>query len=268
MLTYIGMAAALFAGGTSAPGHLVVVALALLLGSAGCNGLTNYLDRDVDARMQRTRRRALPSGRILPAWKMLPVAGGLAATGLGLAWLLSPWAFAFGALGILAAVLWRKTGLTHLLGAISGTAPVLVGWYAVGGQTGPTIVVLALLVLIWVPLHVWSLMYAWRDDYWQAGVRIFPLGWPQRRLAWALGVLSAVVAATGLALYFVAGLGLLYLATAGPMALLLVAAGGRLVRQWSAAGGPGSAAALRLFRLATYPYLGLVFLALALEVWL
>ncbi len=262
MLTFIGVATALAAGGQGHPIRLAGTTLAILLGSAGCNGLTNYLDRDLDARMVRTQRRALPSGRISPAERVLPQVLALIGAGLMLAWLLSPWAFVFGALGTLASVLWRKTDLTHLLGAISGTAPVLVGWYAAGGSTGAAIVVLGLLVLLWVPLHVWSLMYAWRDDYWQAGVHIFPLGWPQERLARALGLLSVVVAATGLALYFVAGLGLLYLTVAGMMGAWIVVSSVRLAL------AADKAAALRLFRLATYPYLGLVFLALALTVWM
>jgi len=261
MLTFIGLAAALAAGGAP-PGRLLVAGLAILLGSAGCNGLTNYLDRAVDARMQRTRHRALPSGRITPAEGVLPLAASLVVTGLGLAWLLSPRAFAFGLLGTLAAVLWRKTHLTHLLGAISGSAPVLVGWFAINSRASPTLGVLVLLILLWVPLHVGSLMLAWRQDYWQAGVRIFPLTWPERRLAVVLGLLSLVVAATGLGLYWVAGLGWLFLGVTIPLGAFLVTAGGRLAL------APSHPAALRLHRIATYPYLGAVFLALPLDLWL
>ncbi|MBI2866494.1 MAG: UbiA family prenyltransferase [Chloroflexi bacterium] len=262
MLTFIGMASALAAGGGTLRADHALAGTAILLGSAGCNGLTNYLDREVDALMERTRHRSLPSGRISPAERVLPLVLGLIAAGLGLAWLLSPWAFAFGSLGTLAAVLWRKTGLTHWLGAISGASPVLVGWFAIYPRATPTIGLLSLLVLLWVPLHVWSLMSAWREDYWQAGVRVSPLGWPASWLDRALAALSLMVAATGLALYPVADLGKPYLAAAAVMGLMLVAVGGRLAL------APGKATALRLFRLATYPYLGLIFLALALDPWL
>jgi heme O synthase-like polyprenyltransferase len=62
LITFIGVCAAIIAGdGCPSPGRLLVVLITILLGSAGVNGLTNYLDRHIDARMQRTRSRALPS---------------------------------------------------------------------------------------------------------------------------------------------------------------------------------------------------------------
>jgi len=64
---------------------LLLIALTILLASAGANGLTNYLDRDVDARMQRTKHRALPSKCIYPPEKVLPLTIGLVIVGLALA---------------------------------------------------------------------------------------------------------------------------------------------------------------------------------------
>ena len=67
LLTFIGIFAAVVAGAGSPPiGLLVLALIAIALGISGCNGLTNYLDRDVDARMKRTQHRALPSKRISP----------------------------------------------------------------------------------------------------------------------------------------------------------------------------------------------------------
>ena len=70
-----------------------MVLITLLLGSAGVNGLTNYLDRDVDARMQRTKHRVLPAKRIEPPEKVLPLTIGLVIVGLVLAWQLHPLSF-------------------------------------------------------------------------------------------------------------------------------------------------------------------------------
>ena len=87
---------------------LILATLAILFGSGGANGLTNYLDREVDARMERTRHRALPSKRIFPAYKILPVAIGLQAIALAIAWVFHPLCFFFGLLGATAASTWRK----------------------------------------------------------------------------------------------------------------------------------------------------------------
>jgi len=74
LLTFIGICAAIIAGSGHTPlDKLLLVLFVLLLGSAGANGLTNYLDRNVDAKMLRTRHRALPSKRIYPAEKVLPL---------------------------------------------------------------------------------------------------------------------------------------------------------------------------------------------------
>ena len=70
LLTFIGVCAAIIAGEGYLSSKLLLVLLTILLAAAGANGLTNYLDRNVDARMQRTRNRALPSKRIYPPEKM------------------------------------------------------------------------------------------------------------------------------------------------------------------------------------------------------
>jgi 4-hydroxybenzoate polyprenyltransferase len=146
LLTFIGAMAGLMAG-TPSWDRLLLVAMAVGLGSAGVNGLTNYLDREVDARMERTRRRALPSQAIYPPEKVLPLCGGLVALALALAWYLHPWAFAAGLLGTATALVGRKRAFTHLLGGISGSAPVLVGWLGVNPQVTPLLGLLALLIL-------------------------------------------------------------------------------------------------------------------------
>ncbi len=178
LLTFIGVLAAVVAGEGSPPLDILFLSLvAIVLGSGGANGLTNYLDREVDARMRRTQHRALPSKRISPPTKVLPLVISLVALALVLAWILHPLCFIFGGIGVAAAVGWRKTWATHLLGIIAGSAPVLVGYLAISHQLNLTILFLCLLIAAWVPLHVWSLMTSHRDDYLQAGIRIFPLTW-------------------------------------------------------------------------------------------
>ena len=108
LLTFIGICAAIVAAQGSLTGWpFFLILTAVCLGSGGCNALTNYLDRDVDAKMARTCRRALPSQRIFPAEKMLPLAIGLVITALILAWILHPLCFLFGFTGTVASLIWR-----------------------------------------------------------------------------------------------------------------------------------------------------------------
>ena len=87
---------------------LLMVLVTVLIAAAGANGLTNYLDRDIDARMQRTCFRVLPSKNIYPPEKVLPLIIGLMIIGLALAWWLHPFAFLADLFGTSVAATWRK----------------------------------------------------------------------------------------------------------------------------------------------------------------
>jgi protoheme IX farnesyltransferase len=64
LITFLGISSSVIAGGWGEWGRITIAGISILLGSAGVNGLTNYLDRELDAKMERTRRRPLPSKRI------------------------------------------------------------------------------------------------------------------------------------------------------------------------------------------------------------
>lgn len=261
LITFIGVATAVVATGGGPPlDRLLLAAAAIAIGAGGVNGLTNYLDREVDGRMERTRGRALPSGRIRPAGRVLPYVGGLIALGVFLAWLLNPWAAVAGLGGTAASVVGRKTAFTHLLGGLAGAAPVAVGWLAMAPNPSPTLLFLILLVLAWVPLHVWSLMLSYREDYLGAGVRLFPVSWRVAdavKVLWGLCFLLYAVSWAG---YLMAPLGWLYLAMANLLGLGLLYSGYRLWR------GRGRGEAWGLYRLLTYPYLGIMFVVIMLDI--
>lgn len=268
LLTFLGLSSALLAAAPmsasviGAGGRLILAVLAIFLGSGAVNGLTNYLDREVDGRMLRTRRRALPSGRIRPPERVLPYLISLLIVSLALAWFLHPYAFLGGLGGTVCALVARKTWATHVLGALSGAAPVLVGWFSLRPEVNLTLVSLTLLVLLWVPLHVWSLMLAYREDYLQAGVRIFPVTWSFKQATPVLLGLASGLFLTSLLLERAGGFGPLYLGAALTLGVLVMLASLRLLL------ASEEASALRLFQVCTYPYLGLLFVALLAAVYL
>ncbi|MBI4235822.1 MAG: UbiA family prenyltransferase [Chloroflexi bacterium] len=206
LLTFLGAAAATVAAGAdpAQAGRVGLAALAVFLGAGGANGLTNYLDRHVDARMRRTRGRALPSGRIAPPERALYWAAAWAVGGVALAATLHPAAALAGVIGVIASVSFRKTEATHFLGAVSSAAPMAVGWLALRPEASPTLALLLLFVGAWVLHHVWAIMLFYRGDYLQAGVTMFPLrfGWERARpvfIGLAVG-LAALALGVGLAL--------------------------------------------------------------------
>ena len=263
LLVFIGFCAAVVATkGFPWSGHLLLTLVVITLGSGGVNGLTNYIDREVDGRMQRTKHRSLPSKRIDPPEKALFFTLSLVVVALGLAWWLHPLCFVFGLVGTLAAVIARKTVLCPLMGAISGSAPVLIGWFASKPEFALPLLLLCILIWIWVPLHVWSVMLANRDDYLGAGVNYFPLSRENRQVVKVLLLLSLPLLAVSVVIYFSDNLGMLYLAVAIFLGILMVYTSSRLLIS------SVSHNAWRVYKLSAFPYLGLLFLAMCLDLWL
>jgi len=264
LLTFIGVVTAVLAAGGFPPlGRLLLVLVAILLASAGANGLTNYLDRGIDARMERTKHRALPSGRIKPPERVLPLVIGLIAIGLGVAWYLHPFVFLVDLIGSIVAATWRKkVTCVFPQGAIASCAPVLMGWFSVKPSFNWEIGLLCLLILLWLPLHVWSIMVSNRQDYRAAGITYFPMCWEAKKSVRVFPAFGVALYAASIAIFFVGGFSWLYLAAANLLGVIMLYASLRLV--FSAA----SRDAWRLYKLSAFPYLGLLFLAMLVDVWL
>jgi protoheme IX farnesyltransferase len=263
LLTFIGIASAIVAAGGHPPVKVFfLILIAVLLGSAGSNGLTNYLDRGVDARMARTSHRSLPSGRIMPPEKALPLIIGLIFAGLALAWVLNPLCFVVGAIGVLASSVWRKTISCTFLGIVAGCSPVLIGWLAISPAFDTRILLLCAMVAIWTPIHVWTLMIANREDYLSAGLHYFPLSWQVKDVVKILFVLSILLYTVSILIYAAGGFHLLYLVVANVLGALMIYTNACLLFSMT------STAAWRVYKLSAFPYLGIIFLTMVLDIWL
>ncbi|MFC2005502.1 UbiA family prenyltransferase [Chloroflexota bacterium] len=262
-MTFIGVCAAIIAGDGNLSLELMLIALTIFLASAGANGLTNYLDCGIDARMLRTENRALPSKRIYPPEKVLPFNIGLVIIGLALAWLLHPLCFISDLVGTTAAVVWRKRATCVFpQGMLASCAPVLMGWFAINPVFRWEILLLCILIALWLPLHVWSVMVANREDYTKAGLTYFPMSRETNEAVKVLLVFSLVLCAAAITLYFVGDFTLLYLIVAIILSIIMVYASSRL------AISGGAHHAWKLYKLSAFPYLGLIFLTMCLDVWL
>jgi len=262
LLLFIGACSAIiaFGGYSNFPVNVfVLTVITIALGSAGCNGLTNYLDREVDARARRTWNRVLPSKRIYPPQKVLPLIIGLIIVALALAYILNPFCFLFGLIGTIASAIWRKTVSCTFFGIVAGCSPVLIGWFALRPQFDVSILLICLLVAFWIPIHIWSVMIANREDYLNAGLNYFPLNLKVKDTVKILFVLSLFLCVVSIFLYIFAGFGLLYLIVAAVLDILMICASVRLLFFAT------SLAAWQLYKLSSFPYLGIVFLIMCLD---
>ncbi len=261
LLVFLGVVSALLVAGVpGSAGRLGLIFAALALASAGANGLTNYLDRDIDSRMARTSHRALPAGRIFPPERALIFTLSLSMVGLVLAWTLHPLVFGADLVGTSVALLYRKRATCVFpQGALASCTPVLMGWWAVSPSLSWELLLLCALIALWLPSHIWSLMLFYREDYRRAGITYFPLSRSSKAVARLLLLFSMLLYACALGLFFVADLGPVYLASANITGLVLVAASLKLA--W---GEPGSDA-WKLYKISAFPYLGILFLSLGLS---
>ncbi len=144
----------------------------VIAGSAAANTLTNYNDRDIDAIMERTKERPIPSRRIYPAEKALFFGLVLAAISLISSFAINMWAGIFMAFGladnilVYSKLLKRRSRTNIVLGGFSGGAPAMIGYVAVT-TTGlwDLGLVMAGLVFVWIPMHIWSLTLHVKEDY-------------------------------------------------------------------------------------------------------
>ncbi len=260
LLVFIGSCSAVIAAaGDLQLAPFIIIIIALTFGSAGCNGLTNYLDRRIDARAVRTRNRALPSMRIYPPQRALPLIVGLIIIGLFLAYLLNPLCFFVGVIGTIASVLWRKTISCTFFGIVAGCSPVLIGWLAVQPEFNLQIALLCLLLVFWIPLHIWSVMIAHRQDYLGAGLKYFPLNLREKHVIIMLFILALFLFAVSICLYAFTDFGELYFVIAGILGILMVVACARLLILSK------SKSAWHVYKLSSFPYLGIIFLAMCLD---
>ncbi|MBA7696986.1 Protoheme IX farnesyltransferase [subsurface metagenome] len=263
LLTFIGVCTAIIAGDGQLSPYLLLIAFTILIASTGANGLTNYLDCGVDARMRRTQNRALPSKRIYPPERVLPLNIGLVITGLALAWYLHPYCFISDLIGTLVALIGRKRATCVFpQGTLASCAPVLMGWFAIKPTFSWEILLLCALIAVWLPLHVWSVMIAHREDYIAAGLTFFPMSREVKETVKVLLVFSLMLGITSVALYFAGDFTLFYLIAASLLSIIMVYASARLVVS------SRSNNAWKLYKLSAFPYLGLIFLVMCLDIWL
>ncbi len=212
--------------------------------------------------MARTRNRVLPSRRIDPPQKALPLIISLIVIALLLAWILNPLCFVFGLIGVAASAIWRKTISCTFFGIIAGCSPILIGWFALNPEFNTKILLICLLVALWIPVHVWSLMIAQRDDYLKAGLQYFPLNLDVKTVVTLLLALSILLYAVTNLIYALTDFHYLYLIAANILGIYMIYANVRLLLSTT------SAASWKVYKLSSFPYLGIIFLIMCLDIWL
>jgi protoheme IX farnesyltransferase len=245
--------------------QIVLGSLTAILGSAGCNVLTSYIDRDIDAMMDRTRERPLPSKRIDPARNALIFGLGLTGGSLALAALQNVLAFVCILLGVLDNILVyslgtkRRSSLNIILGGFSGGLAPLYGWAFVTGTVDLTALILGSIVVLWIPSHIWSLALYYRSDYEKAKIPMLPVVVSMETAIKCIASTVILMVAASFALYLYGGFGILYFSVSVITGIVVL--GGYLYLFFY----PSQELAWTLFKISS-PQLFLLFTAAVLDV--
>ncbi len=205
----------------SAYGHvdihnLILLIVAGTLSSAGASAVNNYLDRDIDAKMDRTRGRILPSGKLKPETVLIT---GIVLTALGvvISLYINPLTAAFVLSGALVyivlytLILKRRSWLNIVLGGASGSFAVLAGWSSGSGELSYLALILALVLFLWTPPHFWSFSMVFRRDYLKVKIPMLPVVINHRLSSLIILAHTLALILTSLLLYLLSPLSIWYL---------------------------------------------------------
>ncbi len=254
----------------ASPHHVAVrILLLTLLGgtlaAGSANAFNMYIDRDIDAVMQRTCLRPVPAGRLRPVQALgFGVATGLLSIAV-MAWGVNTLSAALSTAGILFYVgvytLWlkRTTPQNIVIGGAAGAVPPLVGWAAATGHVGLPAVALFAIVFLWTPPHFWALALGKADDYRAAGVPMLPVVRGEHETRRQIFIYAIALTAATLLLYApLHALGIVYLAAA------VLLDGVFVVLAWAVLTKRSPRAEMSLFGYSIL-YLGLLFGAMVVD---
>ena len=245
--------------------RFVIAAVATFLAISGTTALNMWLDRDIDSLMKRTRNRPLPSGVLSPIECAL-FGSALFAASIALALYVNYYLVAvlfaglFFDIVIYTVLLKRRSPYSIVLGGVAGAMPALAGWVSADGLSLAGLIVAAI-VLLWIPSHIWYISMHYEEDYRIAGIPMYPLIVGMERASWAIVFATSIMLILAAALYIILPLNVLYLLLSVSAILAF------LYKAVKFAMNPSRERAKKMYKLASMT-LGIVYLSMLLGVFL
>jgi heme o synthase len=244
-----------------------ILAGSLAAGSA--NAINQYLDRDIDLLMSRTRRRPLPAADVTPENALVfGIVLGIIAIALMayyvnlVAAFLTLLAIAFYVV-VYTILLKRTTPQNIVIGGAAGALPPVIGWAAVTGRIEIPALLLFALVFYWTPPHFWALALRIRKDYEAARIPMLPVVRGVPETARQIGLYTILLVVISIIFWPVAAMGWIYLVAAVGLGIVFLWRSYTLWKQATSAEG-SLAQAIRLYRY-SISYLTLLFAAVAVD---
>ena len=265
LLLFTALAGMFLASGGPPDAMLTIVVLSAgALASAGANALNHFLDRDIDARMRRTRDRPVAALRVRPREALL---FGLVTNAIAFVLfvtLVNPLSAVLTLTATLFYVFVYTMGLKRsspqniVIGGAAGALPPVIGWTAVTGTLGLPAVYMFAIVFFWTPPHFWALALLLKDDYARAGVPMLPVVAGVDKTKRSILLYAVLLLVLTVMFFTTQAVGWIYLGAALVLGLLFIYHAARLVRRPGIEGAVGT----YVYSLA---YLALLFAAIAVD---
>jgi len=181
LVVFTGLAGLLVAPGEIHPLMAVVALLCIAVGAGASGAINMWYDRDIDAVMERTRHRPIPSGRVAPGdalgFGVVLAIGAVALMGLAVNLAAAVLLAVATLFYVFVYTMWlkRRTPQNIVIGGAAGAFPPMIGWAAVTGSVSIESLLLFALVFFWTPPHFWALALYRKGDYVKAGVPMLPV---------------------------------------------------------------------------------------------
>jgi protoheme IX farnesyltransferase len=236
LVVFTGLTGLVASGQRVNPVLGAVAILCIAVGAGASGALNMWYDRDIDAKMRRTRGRPVPAGRVQ----------GSDAAGLGVVLslfsvMVMGMAMNWLAAGLLAFTIlfyavvytmWlkRTTAQNIVIGGLAGALPPVIGWAAATGQAPLNAWLLCAIIFMWTPPHFWALSLYTTEDYAKAGVPMMPVVRGPASTRRQILIYSLLLAPLGVAPAFTGLGGAAYLAVSGAGGLVFLLLAFRLYR--------------------------------------
>ncbi len=265
LVIFTAMTGIILAPGSIHPWLAVIALLCISVGAGASGALNMWYDADIDAKMQRTERRPVPAGRIVPdnalAFGLILATGSVLLLGVAVNWVAAGFlAFTIFFYAVIYTIwLKRSTPQNIVIGGAAGAFPPMIGWTAVTGTIDPHSIALFLIIFLWTPPHFWALALFRSQDYANAGVPMLPVVAGLQATRKQILIYSIIMLPASVLPFLLGYSGVTYLVGACILGAVLV------WRAWAVyrdrAGEDGHRAAKRLFGFSIL-YLFLIYLLL------
>ncbi len=246
--------------------NALILIITTILASGSASAFNHYYDMDIDALMDRTKGRPLPTGSIINPKNVLIISVILFLSAIFLSAALLNYVvsihLALGAIvyGVIyTAWLKRRTWTNIIIGGLAGSFAVLAGGASANPEFCLPPLLLAVVLFFWTPSHFWSFAIALKDDYRKAGIPMLPVVVGNSKTAWYIFLNTIFLLASSLLLSFYGSLGTLYTVVA------ILAGGYFIFRNIQLLRNPTKEVAWRNFR-DSIIYLKIIFIAIIVDV--